>query len=323
MKVLIAGITGQDGAYLAQHLLARGDEVFGTTRDAASADRSRLQALGIDSQVKLVSMLPADYRSVLRIIADVRPREIYFLAGQTSVGLSFDQPVEAIESIATGILNVLEAIRFVDPTIRLFNAGSSECFGDTGREAATEMTPFRPLSPYAVAKACAHNLVANYRIAYGLFACTGILFNHESPLRPVRFVTQKIIYGARDVASGRLAKLSLGNLDVSRDWGWAPEYVEVMAKMLAADTPDDYVIATGRTVSLSYFVERAFRNFNLDWREHVATDQSLKRPSDISYGAGNPALVHERLKWKATRDVDSVIDEMCKIAQANEASTTR
>ncbi len=313
MKVLIAGITGQDGAYLAQRLLARGDVVIGTTRDAATCDLSRLDRLGVTGQVRVVSMLPADYRSVLRTIAEAKPREIYFLAGQTSVGLSFDQPVEAIESIATGILNILEAIRFLDPSIRLFNAGSSECFGDTGRVAATELTPFRPLSPYAVAKATAHNLVANYRIAYNLFACTGILFNHESPLRPTRFVTQKIVQGAREIAAGKRKSLSLGNLDVSRDWGWAPEYVDAMALMLSADVPEDFVIATGRTVSLSYFVEKTFEQFGLDWRDFVVTDASLKRPSDISYGAGDPALIAERLGWKAQIDVDGVIARMCKI----------
>ncbi len=317
MKILIAGITGQDGAYLARHALARGDQVYGTTRDAASADRSRLRAVGVDARIQLFSMLPADFRSVLRVIAEVRPEEIYFLAGQTSVGLSFEQPVEAIESIATGLLNVLEAIRFVDPTIRLFNAGSSECFGDTGRAPATEDTPFRPLSPYAVAKATAHNLVVNYRVAYGLFACTGILFNHESPLRPPRFVTQKIVHGARDIAAGRLKTLSLGNLDVSRDWGWAPEYAEVMAKMLASDVAEDFVIATGRTVSLSYFVERAFKNFGLDWRECVVTDPSLKRPSDISHGSGDPSLIAKKLGWRATHDVDYAIDEMCKMAASS------
>jgi GDPmannose 4,6-dehydratase len=317
MRALIVGITGQDGAYLAQHLLSSGNDVVGTTRDAASSDRSRLRALAIDDKVKIISMLPQDYRSTLRVIADVKPQQIYFLAGQTSVGLSFDQPVEAIESIATGVLNILEAIRFLDPSIRLFNAGSSECFGDTKGAAATEETPFRPLSPYAVAKSTAHNLVANYRIAYNLFVCTGILFNHESPLRPTRFVTQKIIHGARDIAAGRLDKLSLGNLDVSRDWGWAPDYVHAMTKMLNADAPNDYIIATGRTVSLSYFVERAFEHFGLDWRAHVMTDASLKRPSDIAFGAGDPSTIAKDLGWKAARDVDGVIEEMCKISLTN------
>mgnify|MGYP001262206765 FL=1 len=312
MKALIAGATGQDGAYLAAHLLALGHEVVGTTRDAGSADTGRLRALGIDGRLKLVSMLPSDYRSVLRTLAQHRPDHIYFLAGQTSVGLSFDQPVEAIESIATGTLNVLEAIRFVNPEIRLFNAGSSECFGDTGTTHASEQTPFRPLSPYAVAKVTAQNLVTNYRIAYGLYACTGILFNHESPLRPERFVTQKIVRGAHAVAAGKAKQLSLGNLDISRDWGWAPEYVTVMAKMLTPVSPTALVIATGRSVSLSYFVERAFRNFKLDWREFVQVDDALRRPSDIHYGAGDPSLAAQVLGWRAQYDVDYVVDQMCE-----------
>ncbi len=315
MTALIVGATGQDGAYLARYLIERGERVVGTTRDAASADRKRLWELGIESSVTLVSMLPADYRSVVNTLSTVRPERVYFLAGQTSVGLSFDQPVEAIESIATGVLNLLESIRFVDPKIRLFNAGSSECFGDTGGKPADEDTPFRPLSPYAVAKVCAQNLVTNYRIAYGLYACTGILFNHESPLRPERFVTQKIVQGARDVASGNLDKLRLGNLDVSRDWGWSPEYVEQMAAMLALDAPQDLVIATGRSVSLSYFVERAFRNFGREWREHVIVDAQLRRPSDITYGAGNPAQAKIVLGWTAKHDVDFVIDAMCQAAR--------
>jgi len=315
MKVLIAGATGQDGAYLAAHLLELGHEVVGTTRDAGSADTARLRAIGIENKLKLVSMLPSDYRSVLRTLAQHRPDHVYFLAGQTSVGLSFDQPVEAIDSIATGTLNVLEAIRFVNPAIRLFNAGSSECFGDTGTAHANEQTPFRPLSPYAVAKVTAQNLVTNYRIAYGLHACTGILFNHESPLRPERFVTQKIVRGAHAVATGKAKRLSLGNLDISRDWGWAPEYVTVMAKMLVQETPTDLVIATGRSVSLSYFVERAFRNFKLDWREFVQVDDALRRPSDIHYGAGDPSLAKEVLGWSAQYDVDYVVDQMCAAAE--------
>lgn len=319
MSVLIAGITGQDGALLAKRLIDLGVSVIGTTRDAASADRRRLIALGIDEQVQLVSMLPTDYRSVLHTLSQHAPSEIYFLAGQTSVGLSFDQPVEAIESIATGVLNILEAIRFLDPKIRLFNAGSSECFGDTRGEAADENTPFRPLSPYAVAKACAHNLVANYRIAYGLFACTGILFNHESTLRPERFVTQKIVRGARDVASGQLKQLRLGNLNVTRDWGWAPEYVNVMRAMLQRDEADDLIIATGRSVSLSYFVGRAFRNFELDWRDYVVTDSQFMRPSDIAYGAANPSRAKSVLGWSAQHDVDFVIDAMCDGARASDA----
>ena len=315
MSVLIAGITGQDGALLAKQLIDAGVPVVGTSRDAASADRRRLVALGIDEQIKLVSMLPTDYRSVLHTLSRHAPREVYFLAGQTSVGVSFDQPVEAIESIAIGVLNVLEAIRFLDPTIRLFNAGSSECFGNSAGQAVDETSAFRPLSPYAVAKACAHNLVANYRIAYGLFACTGILFNHESALRPGRFVTQKIVRGARDIALGRLKQLRLGNLEVIRDWGWAPDYVAAMRLMLQRDQAEDLIIATGRSVSLEYFVERAFTNFGLNWRDYVVSDSQFMRPSDIAYGAANPTLAKSAIGWSAEHDVDFVVDAMCEGAR--------
>lgn len=271
----------------------------------------------------MVSMLPADFRSVLNTISRCEPDEIYFLAGQSSVGLSFEQPVEAIESIATGVLNLLEAVRYVDSGIRLFNAGSSECFGDTRGTPANEDTPFRPLSPYAVAKVCAQNLVTNYRTAYGLFACTGILFNHESPLRPERFVTQKIVRGAAAIAAANGGELKLGNLDISRDWGWAPEYVEVMWRMLQQQIPDDFVIATGRTVSLEYFVDRVFQNFDLDWRKHVSVDDALRRPSDIHIGAANPAKAGSALGWKAQFDVHHVIDSMCVASRGVVRDQTR
>ena len=315
-RALICGVGGQDGSYLAQFLLNKGYEVVGTSRDADSTHRGGLRQLGIDKQVRIVSMAPNDFRSVLQAVARAAPDEIYNLAGQTSVGLSFDQPVEAIESIAIGVLNLLEAIRLVDRPIAFYNAGSSECFGDTGMEPATENTPFKPRSPYAVAKACAHNLVANYRDAYRMRACTGILFNHESPLRPERFVTQKVVRAACRIASGSSETLSLGNLEICRDWGWAPEYVGVMWRMLQQPEMCDYVIATGRTVSLQYFVERAFQEVGLDWRKHVRHDASLLRPSDIQHGAANPALARNRLNWQAEWDVDRVVQAMC-IANIN------
>jgi GDPmannose 4,6-dehydratase len=205
----------------------------------------------------------------------------------------------------------LEALRFVGGAIRFYNAGSSECFGDTGHAAASEATPFRPRSPYAVAKVCAHNLVANYREAYLLYACTGILFNHESPLRPIRFVTQKIIQTAKRIAQGSNEELRLGNLAIYRDWGWAPEYVEAMWKMLQGDAPRDYVIATGKTVSLQYFVEKTFAHFDLDWRAHVASDVAFLRPTDIAYGAADPSLAAKALGWEAKLMVDDVIRSMC------------
>lgn len=313
-KALVCGVGGQDGAYLAEFLLSMGYAVTGTSRDATMASREGLQRLGIAERVPIVSMASNDFRSVLQTIARSGADEVYNLAGQTSVGLSFEQPVEAIESIALGTLNLLEAIRFEGRPIRLYNAGSSECFGDTGTTPANEDTPFRPRSPYAVAKVCAHNLIANYREAYGMYACTGILFNHESPLRPARFVTQKIVQSAARIAAGSGETLQLGNLDIYRDWGWAPEYVQAMWRMLQQDTPADYVIATGRTVSLSYFVEQAFAHFDLDWRAHVQTDNTLLRPSDIAYGAGDPARAARMLGWSAQVGTDEVIQAMCRAA---------
>lgn len=313
-RALICGVGGQDGAYLAKLLLEKGYEVVGSSRDAASAHHGGLQHLGIDAQVRVVSMAPNDFRSVLQTITRIAPDEVYNLAGQTSVGLSFEQPVEAIESIAIGALNLLEAIRFVERPIAFYNAGSSECFGDTGMQPATEDTPFRPRSPYAVAKACAHNLVVNYREAYGMRACTGILFNHESPLRPERFVTQKIVRAACRIAHGSGETLTLGNIDIERDWGWAPEYVEVMWTMLQQRRVQDLVIATGRTVSLQYFIEHAFGHFGLDWRRHVRGDASLFRPSDIRHGAADPSRALRLLGWRARLQVDDVIAGMCAAA---------
>lgn len=314
-RALICGIGGQDGPYLARFLLSKGYEVLGTSRDATSMNRRGLQSLAIDQRVEIVSMTPSDFRSVLQTVTRAAPDEIYNLAGQTSVGLSFEQPVETIESIAIGTLNLLEAIRFVERPISFYNAGSSECFGDTADKPANESTPFRPRSPYAVAKACAHNLVVNYREAYQMRACTGILFNHESALRPERFVTQKIVRTACRIAAGARERLRLGNLDIHRDWGWAPEYVEVMWLMLQQPVPEDFVIATGRSVSLEYFVERAFACVNLNWREHVDHDASLLRPTDIRYGAADPSHAARQLGWKAQRNVDDVIAGMSQAAQ--------
>jgi GDPmannose 4,6-dehydratase len=311
---LVCGVGGQDGAYLAEFLLSKGYEVIGTSRDANMVNRDGLRILGIDGRVRIVSMASNDFRSVLQTVARSGADEVYNLAGQTSVGLSFEQPVEAIESIALGTLNLLEAIRFEGRPIRLYNAGSSECFGDTGATPANEDTAFRPRSPYAVAKVCAHNLIANYRDAYSIYCCTGILFNHESPLRPARFVTQKIVQAAARIAAGSDESLQLGNLAIYRDWGWAPEYVQAMWLMLQQDKPSDYVIATGRTVSLSYFVEKTFAHFDLDWRAHVRADNTLLRPSDIAYGAGDPALAARVLGWTARCDVDGAIAAMCKAA---------
>jgi GDPmannose 4,6-dehydratase len=235
---------------------------------------------------------------------------VYNLAGQSSVGLSFEQPVETLESIATGTLNLLEAIRFTGGKIKLYNASSSECFGDTRSSAADENTPFRPRSPYAVAKATAFWEVANYREAYNLFACSGILFNHESPLRAERFVTQKIVSVVCRIAAGSSEKLHLGNISVQRDWGWAPEYVEAMYLMLQQEEPDDYVIATGVAYPLEEFVRSAFVCVGLDWQEHLVTDASLYRPTEIAVGRGNPAKAKQKLGWEAKYKMPDVVRMM-------------
>ena len=311
MKALICGVSGQDGAYLARFLLEKGYHVVGTSRDAMTSSFASLRYLGILQDVEVVSMAINDFRSVLHTLKRHAPDEVYNLAGQTSVGLSFEQPVETMESIAGGTLNLLEAMRFVERPMRFYNAGSSECFGDTGERCADELTAFQPRSPYAVAKASAHWMVRNYREAYGLFACTGILFNHESPLRPKRFVTQKIIHAAADIAHGNKKKLFLGNIAIQRDWGWAEDYVTAMWLMLNADIADDYVIATGRTVSLEYFITKVFEFFNLDWHDYVAVDQSLFRPTDILMGKANPIKAERVLGWRYQFDVDEVINRMC------------
>ncbi|MBE9004465.1 GDP-mannose 4,6-dehydratase [Fortiea sp. LEGE XX443] len=309
-KALICGVSGQDGAYLAQLLLNKGYLVCGTSRDAQMSSFQNLVNLGIRDQLKLASVALTDFRSVLQVLTKIQPDEVYNLAGQSSVGLSFEQPVETLESIATGTLNLLEAIRFIGVPIKIYNAGSSECFGNAREQAADENTPFRPRSPYAVAKATAFWEVANYREAYGLFACSGILYNHESPLRPERFVTQKVITAACRIANGSPEKLHLGDISVRRDWGWAPEYVEAMYLMLQQNEPDDYVIATGESNKLEDFVAEAFACLGLDWQEHVTINNSLFRPTDIALGKSNPAKAKEKLGWEARYKMKDVVRMM-------------
>jgi GDPmannose 4,6-dehydratase len=309
-RALICGVSGQDGAYLARLLLSKGYEVFGTSRDAQVSSFRNLTRLGIHGQVRLESMAVTDFRSVLQVILKTSPAEIYNLAGQSSVSLSFQQPVETLESISVGTLNLLEAIRFVEQPIRLYNASSGECFGDTDGHAATEDTPFRPRSPYAVAKAAAFWEAANYREAYGLFACSGILYNHESPLRPERFVTRKIVATAARIAAGSREKLKLGNLDVERDWGWAPEYVEAMWLMLQQSSPRDYVIATGEVNKLASFVDLAFQELGLESKDHIEIDPAFLRPTDITRGQGDPSLAARELGWKARYLMKDVVSLM-------------
>ena len=309
-KALICGVSGQDGAYLAQLLLSKGYQVYGTSRDAQISLFSNLHKLGIIKRVQLISMSLNDFRSVLQTLSNVDPDEVYNLAGQSSVGLSFQQPVETLESISLGTLNLLEAIRFTGRPIKLYNAGSAECFGENTGAAADETTAFRPKSPYAVAKSAAFWEVANYREAYGLFAASGILFNHESPLRPERFVTRKIIAAACRIAAGSNEKLHLGNLDIQRDWGWAPEYVDAMWRMLNRDEPEDFVIGTGQTNGLRDFVSCAFSQCNLNWEDYVIQDESLIRPSEIMIGMANPEKAERKLDWKAKFYMVDVIKNM-------------
>jgi len=308
-RALICGVSGQDGAYLARLLLEKGYTVYGSSRDARMSSFRNLARLGILEKVNFESVAINDFRSVLQALVKIQPHEIYNLAGQSSVDLSFQQPVETLESISVGTLNFLEAIRFVGQTIRFYNAGSSECFGNIN-DLADEDTPFAPRSPYAVAKSAAFWEVANYREAYGLFASSGILFNHESPLRPERFVTKKIVAAACRIADGSREKLHLGNIAVRRDWGWAPEYVDAMWRMLQQDKPEDYVIATGESHSLEEFIEVAFSAAGLRWRDHVALDTGLLRPTDLAAGLGNPAKARAKLAWQARHRMPEIVQLM-------------
>ncbi len=318
---LIFGISGQDGAYLAQWLLGQGFAVHGTSRDAELTSFANLAWLGIRDRVQVHSSVPTDFRSVIQVITRVEPDEIYNLSGQSSVGLSFALPAETLESNAVGTLNILEVLRMLGGKARFYNASSSECFGNTDDKPADETTPFRPRSPYAVAKSAAFWEVANYRDAYGLFACSGLLFNHESPLRPARFVTRKIVEAAIRIAAGSKETLRLGRLEVRRDWGWAPEYVKAMASMLRADQPDDYVIATGKSHSLEEFVTMSFEAVGLDWRKHVQVDPSLFRPSDILASCGNPEKARAKLGWQAKTMLADVIANMITAARHDFSAT--
>ena len=310
-KAFICGISGQDGAYLADFLLGRGYRVAGSSRDAQVSSFANLERLNLRHRVEVESVALTDFRSVLQALLKAEADEVYNLAGQRSVALSFQQPVETMESIGIGTLNLLEAVRFLGRPIKLYNASSGECFGDI-LDAADETTPFRPRSPYAVAKAAAFWEVANYREAYRLFACSGLLFNHESPLRPERFVTKKIVATACRIAAGSPEKLRLGNIAIQRDWGWAPEYVEAMWLMLQQEKPDDYVIATGESHSLEEFVAAAFAQVGLQWRDHVVIDPEFFRPTEISVSRGNPQKAASTFGWRAHYQMPEVVRLMCQ-----------
>ena len=276
------------------------------------ASSGNLSRLGILNRIQLVSMATDDPRSVLDVLRSAEADEIYNLAGQSSVGLSFEQPAQTLDSILGANLNILESIRHLGRPVRFFNAGSGECFGETNSAGASEDDPFRPQSPYAIAKAAAFWLVANYRKAYGLHANTGILFNHESPLRPAGFVTRKIVAAACRISRGSAEKLTLGNMGIRRDWGWAPEYVEAMWRMLQQDNPADFVIATGSTHSLEDFVGASFAAVNLDWRDHTEISRSLYRPTDVAEMRGDPRKIAHLLGWKSGTDMKSVVAMMVR-----------
>jgi len=309
-RALIVGISGQDGSYLAKYLLDMGYEVIGSSRDHQINSFINLKKLNIINNVKLTTLVPENYDSVVKGLTENNPSLVFNLSGQTSVGISFSIPVETINSIYIGTMNFLEAIRKNKPSIKYFNAGSSECYGDIGNTIADEHTRFSPQSPYAIAKTSAHYLVKQYRQSYGLYACTGILFNHESNLRSRNFVTMKIILAAKKIHSHNGGILNLGNLDIYRDWGWAPEYVVAMWRIMQYEIPDDFIIATGKTTSLKTFVEKAFSYYSLNWVNYVVEDERLFRPTDIKYISGDPSKINKNLGWKSTFSIDEIINAL-------------
>lgn len=314
-RALIFGVAGQDGALLAQHLLGQGYEVHGTSRrtDAAGGN---LQTLGIADRIAIHTVDPNDSVQVMEVLAAVRPFEIYNLSGQSSVSRSFAEPRATFDSHVGATLTILEAIRTQSLDCRFFHASSGEIFGETGPSPATETSPIAPSTPYGAAKAAATLLVKNYRDAFGLFACSAFLFNHESLLRPDSFVAQRIAKGAAAVRMKRAGQLRLGNLQIVRDWGWAPDYVECMAKMLRQDEPRDIVVATGIATSLEQFVTRVFSRFDLDWKDYVVRDDALLRPIDIRVSVGDPRTAEQRLSWRATVRMPEVADRLADAALA-------
>lgn len=297
-RALITGVTGQDGAYLSKFLLDKGYEVFGTYRRVSTPNFWRLQSLGILEKITLIPVDLIDSESIIEAIKVSEPDEIYNLAAQSFVGASFDQPLATSDVTGVGVTRVLEAIRLVNPKIKFYQASTSELYGDGHSSSLNENVPFTPSSPYAASKLYGYWQTVIYRKAYGIFACNGILFNHESPLRGLEFVTRKITNSVAKISLGMEKELHLGNLDSKRDWGFAPEYVECMWMMLQQDHPDDYVIATNETHTVREFVEAAFNAVNLDWEKYVKTDKGLLRPLDVNYLKGDYSKAHNKLGWK-------------------------
>ncbi|MFO1059538.1 MAG: GDP-mannose 4,6-dehydratase [Dongiaceae bacterium] len=296
-RALITGITGQDGALLAGLLLGRGYEVAGLVRPNGPVDRSRLERLGIAGRVSLRAVDLCDPAGLAEALAAVAPQEIYNFAAQSSVARSFAEAAPTFALNALAVVHLLEATRAVAPGARFYQASSSEMFGNADRLPITEASPLRPVSPYGIAKAAAHQVAGLYRRAHGMFIACGILFNHESVLRPPHFVTKKILAAAVRIAAGSGERLALGDLSIRRDWGYAPAYVEAMAAMLQQDLPDDFVICSGAAHSLEEFVAESFAAVGLDWRRHVDLDPALRRPSEIAVTYGDAGRARHRLGW--------------------------
>ncbi|MCB9136178.1 MAG: GDP-mannose 4,6-dehydratase [Anaerolineales bacterium] len=307
-RALITGLTGQDGSYLAEFLLEKGYEVIGMVRRSSTVNFERIAH--IQDQITLVSGDLLDQVSLIDILQTHRPQEVYNLAAQSFVQTSFAQPVLTGEVTGLGVTRVLDAIRLVDPDIRFYQASTSEMFGKVHETPQRETTPFHPRSPYGVAKVYGHWITVNYRESYNLFACSGICFNHESPRRGYEFVTRKIARAASRIKAGLDKDLHLGNLDAQRDWGYAPEYVDAMWRMLQQDTPDDYVIATGRTNTVERFAELAFAEVGLDYRKYVVQAPQFMRPAEVDLLVGDPRKAKGKLGWEAKTSLDELVKIM-------------
>jgi len=295
-RALITGVTGQDGSYLAELLLGKGYEVCGMVRRASVEKFERIEHLRSRLRLEQADLL--DQLSLIELVKGFRPHEIYNLAAQSFVPTSWTQPMLTAEFDAVGVTRMLEAVRLVDPTIRFYQASSSEMFGKVREVPQRETTPFHPRSPYGVAKVYGHYITVNYRESYGIFACSGILFNHESPRRGLEFVTRKVTHGVAQIKLGLAHELRLGNLDAKRDWGFAGDYVEAMWRMLQQPEPDDYVVATGENHTVKELVEIAFSHAGLDWQKFVQLDSSLLRPAEVEVLIGDPAKARARLGWQ-------------------------
>ena len=309
-RALITGITGQDGPYLAKLLLEKGYKVFGTYRRTSTPNFWRLQDQGILNQITLIPADLADMASLLEAVTLSQPDEIYNLAAQSFVGSSFDQPLLTTEIDANGTTRFLEIIRHLKKDIRYYQASTSELYGGSPEDIQDELTLMVPNSPYAAAKMFSYNMTRIYRHSYGIFACNGILFNHESPLRGLEFVTRKITNAVAKIKLGLQKELVLGNLQTKRDWGFAPEYVEAMWRMLKQSQAEDFVIATGETHSVQEFVEEAFAIVGLNWQDYVRSDQRLHRPLDVHQLCGNPRKAKVLLRWKAKTTFKELVQMM-------------